>query len=140
MTGQIKIQKKVEQQLREHFIWSYYYKDLTLRHYFKPGGLNLSRSCLDRDSQSQHWQRAGLNSRENLNTFKKLVSTIKISRSRLRNLNFVCTPSSSPKSLNRDREICQDMTFLANLDSLSQSRVSKFYHISWSRFLNFSRF
>jgi hypothetical protein len=98
--------------------------------------------CLDRDSQSRHWQRAGLDSRENLNTFKKLVSTIKIYRLRSRNLDFVSTPPSSPKSLDRDREICRDMTFLANLDSLSRSRsrVSQFYHISRSRFLNLSRF
>jgi hypothetical protein len=44
----------------------------------KPGGLNLSWSCLDWDSQSRHWQRAGLDSWENLNTFRKLVSTIEI--------------------------------------------------------------
>ena len=35
--------------------------------------------CLDRDSQSRHWQRASLDSQENLDTFKKLVSTIEIS-------------------------------------------------------------
>ena len=58
---------------------------------------------------------------------------------RLINLNFVSTPPSSPKSVNRDREICWEMTFLTNLDSLSQSRsrVSQFYHISRSRFLYF---
>jgi hypothetical protein len=57
-------------------------------------------------------------------------------------LDFVSTPPSSPKSLDRDREICRDMKFLANLDSLSRSRsrVSQFYHISRSRFLNLSRF
>ncbi len=106
------------------------------------GGLDLSRSCLDRDSRSRHWQRAGLDSRENLDTFIKLVSTIEISRSRLRNLDFVSTPPSSPKSLDRDREICRDMKFLANLDSLSRSRsrVSQFYHITRSRYLNLSRF
>jgi hypothetical protein len=61
---------------------------------------------------------------------------------RSRNLYFVLTPPSSPKSLDQDWEICPDQKFLANLDSLSQSRswVSQFYHISRSRFLNLSRF
>ncbi len=101
----------------------------------KPGGLNLSWSCLDRDSQSRQ-------EKTDLNTFNILVSTIENSRSRLRNLDFVLTPPSSLKSLDRDWEICRDMTFLANLDSLSwsPSRVSQFYHIYWSRFLNLSRF
>jgi hypothetical protein len=84
----------------------------------------------------------------NLNTGKKQVLAVKkiltISkslsrRSRSRNLNFILTPPSSPKSLDQDREICWDMKFLANLDSLSWSwsRVSQFYQ---SRFLNLSRF
>ncbi len=33
-------------------------------------------------------------------------------QSRSRNLDFVSTPPSSPKSLNRDQEICRDMKFL----------------------------
>ncbi len=79
---------------------------------------------------------------DNLDGFQKLVSTIEISRSRLRNLDFVLTHPKSPKSLDRDREICRDMTFLANLDSFSRSRtrVSQCYHSSRSRFLNLSRF
>ncbi len=87
-------------------------------------------------------KKVSLDGRENLDSFKKLVSTIEISRSRSRYHNFVSTPPSSPKSLDRDREIRRDMTFLANLDSLfrSRSRVSQFYHIYWSRFLNLSRF
>jgi hypothetical protein len=56
---------------------------------------------------------------DNLDGFQKLVLTIKISRSRLRNLDFVSTRPKSPKSLDRDREICRDVTFLANLDSFS---------------------
>ncbi len=62
----------------------------------KHGGLDLSR----------HWKKVGLNSRENLDTFKILVSTIEKSQLRSRNLDFVSTPPSSLKSLNRDREIC----------------------------------
>ncbi len=102
----------------------------------KVGGLDLSRLGLDRDSWSRHWKKVSLDS------FKKLVSAIEISWSRLRNLDFVSTRSKSPKSLNRDQEICRDMPYLANLDNLSQSwsRVSQCYHISWSRFLNLSRF
>jgi hypothetical protein len=48
-----------------------------------------------------------------LDTGKKLVSTIEKSWLRSRNLDFVLTPASSPKSL--------DLRFLANLDSLSRS-------------------
>ncbi len=104
-----------------------------------PGGLDLSRRGLDRDSRSRHRTKVSLDVRENLKSFKKLVSTIKISRSRSKNLDFVLT---RPKSLDQDQEICRDMTFLANLDSLSRSRsrVSQCYHISRSRFLNLSRF
>jgi hypothetical protein len=92
----------------------------------------LSRRGLDQDSRSRHWKKVGLDSRENLDTFKILVSTIEKSRSRSRNLDFVLTPPSSLKSLDRDREICRNMTFLANLNSLSQSRsrVSQFYPIN----------
>ena len=106
----------------------------------KVGGLDLSRRGLDRDSRSRHRKKVSLDGRENLDSLKKLVSTIEISRSRSRNLDFVSTHPKSPKSLDRDREICRDMTFLANLDSLSRSRVSQYYHSSRSRFLNLSRF
>ncbi len=102
----------------------------------------MSRRGLDRDSRSRHRKKVSLDGRENLDSFKKLVSTIEISRSRLRNLDFVSTRPKSPKSLDRDQEICQDMTFLGNLDSFSRSRsrVSQCYHSSRSRFLNLSRF
>ncbi len=63
-----------------------------------PGGLDLSRRGLDRDSRSQHQKKVCLNSRENLDSFKKLVSTIEISRLRSRNLDFVSTrPKKSEK-------------------------------------------
>ena len=102
----------------------------------------MSRRGLDRDSRSRHQKKVSLDGRENLDSFKKLVSTIEISRSRSRYLDFVSTRPKSPKSLDRDREICRDMTFLANLNSLSRSRsrVSQYYHSSRSRFLNLSRF
>jgi hypothetical protein len=101
----------------------------------KLGGLDLSR----------HRKKVSLDVMDNLDGFQKLVSTIEISRSRSRNLDFVSTRPKSPKSLkslDRDREICRDMTFLANLDSFSRSRsrVSQCYHSSRSRFLNLSRF
>ncbi len=81
----------------------------------KPGGLDLSRLCLSRDSWSQHWQKVSLDCWENLDSFKKLVSTIEKSWSS--NLDFVLTPPSSPKSLDRDWEIRQDLKFLVNLNS-----------------------
>ncbi len=52
------------------------------------GGLDLSRSCLDRDSRSRHWQRAGLDSRDFLDSLKnrsrlsRLVSTVQKTKSR----------------------------------------------------------
>jgi hypothetical protein len=44
----------------------------------KLGGLDLSLSCLDRESRYRHFQKVSLGSRENLDTSKKLVSTVKI--------------------------------------------------------------
>ncbi len=84
-----------------------------------------------------------------LDTEKKSVSTARKSRQfqkvslddRDREISILSRHvRKSPKSLDRDREIRRDMTFLANLDSLSRSRVSQCYHISRSRFLNLSRF
>ena len=84
------------------------------------GGLDLSRSCLDRDSWSRHWQRAGLDSRENLDTFKKLVSilsrhhlpvpkvSIEIEKS-VETWNFW---QISTVCLNLDRELVNFITFL----------------------------
>ncbi len=91
---------------------------------------------------SRHRKKVSLDGQENLDSFIKLVSTIEINRLRSRNLDFVSTRPKSPKSLDRDREICRDMTFLANLDIFSQSRsrVSQCYHSYRSRFLNLSRF
>ncbi len=71
----------------------------------KLGGLNLFWSCLDQDSQSRHCQQVFLDDRENLDSFKKLVSMIEKSRSRWRNLNFVSTPPSGPKSLDWDHNL-----------------------------------
>jgi hypothetical protein len=108
----------------------------------KLGGLDLSRRGLDRDSRSRHRKKVSLDVMDNLDGFQKLVSTIEMSRSRSRYLDFVSTRPKSPKSLDWNRKICQDMTFLANLDSFSKSRsrVSQCYHSSRSRFLNLSRF
>ncbi len=82
----------------------------------------MSRRGLDRDSRSRHQKKVSLDGRENLDSFKKLVSTIEISQSRSRNLDFVSTRPKSPKSLDRDQEIRRDLKFLAFLDSLSRSR------------------
>ncbi len=79
---------------------------------YKHGGLDLSRSCLNQDSWSRYRQNVSLDSWENHNSFKKLVSIIDKFWSRLRNLDFVLMLPSSPKSLNQDREICWDLKFL----------------------------
>ncbi len=44
--------------------------------YLTPGGLDLSWRGLHRDSRSRHCQDVSLDARENLNSFKKLVSTM----------------------------------------------------------------
>jgi hypothetical protein len=93
----------------------------------------LSRHGLDRDSRSRRRQRVSLDSRENLDCVKKLVSTIEISRSRSRLLDFVSTTMSRPKSLNRDREIRRDLKFSAFLDSLSRSRPRSAWIFVFSR-------
>ena len=59
---------------------SSYQKVISWVVYYKPGGLDLSRRGLDRDSWSRHCQEVSLDDRENLDSFKKLVSTIKKSR------------------------------------------------------------
>ena len=46
----------------------------------KPGGLDLSQSCLD--LESQRCQRVRLDSRENLDSVKKCVSTVEKSQLR----------------------------------------------------------
>ncbi len=89
----------------------------------KPGGLDLSWSCLDRESWSWHCQRVSLNSWENLDIFKKCVSTIE--KSRLRSM-------SRPKSLDQDREIHQDLKILAFLDSSSRSRSRSGWILAFS--------
>jgi hypothetical protein len=91
----------------------------------------LFRHGLDRDSRSRRRQRVSLDSRENLDSVKKLVSTIEISRSRL--LDFVSTTMSRPKSLDRDQEIHRDLKFLAFLDSLSRSRPRSAWIFVFSR-------
>ncbi len=87
----------------------------------------MSRRGLDRDSRSRHRKKVSLDGRENLDSFKKLVSTIEISRSRLRNLDFVSTRPKSPKSLDRD------LKFSAFLDSLSRSRPRSEWIFAFSR-------
>ncbi len=72
--------------------------------------------CLDRESR--HWQKLSLNSGENLDSFKKLVS-------RSRNLDCLDTTFQSQKSGSRSRNPSRPK-ILVNLESLSrsQSRVS----------------
>ena len=101
---------------------------------FNLGGLDLSRSCLDRDSRSRHWQRAGLDSRENLDTFKKLVLTIEISRFCLD------TTFQSQKSRSRSRNLSRHEIFgksrqFVSILIKSQSILSHF-SIEISQFVN----
>ncbi len=88
-----------------------------------PGGLDLSR----------HRQTVCLDSRENLDIFKKFVSTVEKSWSRSRLLDFVSTSMSRPKSLDRDRKIRRDLKILAFLDSLSWSRSRSAWIFAFSR-------
>jgi hypothetical protein len=94
------------------------------------GGLDLSRSCLDRDSWSRHWQRAGLDSRENLDSFKKFVSTIEISR--------FCLDTTIHFQISRSRlrfiETYRDLPKISII-SRSRSRSSYNFHKSQSRLL-----
>jgi hypothetical protein len=68
------------------------------------GGLDLSQSCLDWESQSQRFQKACLDNRENLNSFKKRVSTIEKSQfccdTTLQSQNEIFLTWSPTKSLN----------------------------------------
>ncbi len=52
---------------------------MKIRNFFKLGVLDLSQSCLDRDSRSRHCQKVSLRSQENHDTFKILRILIKIS-------------------------------------------------------------
>ncbi len=99
----------------------------------KLGGLDLSRSGFDRDSRSRRQKSISLDVMDNLDGFQKLVLTIEKSRSRSRFLDLVSTSMSRPKSLNRDREIHQDLKILAFLDSLSRSRSRSAWIFVFSR-------
>ncbi len=109
------------------------------------GGLNLSRRGLNRDSRSWRHQRVSLDSRENLDSVKKCVSTVQKSWSRSRLLDFVSTSMSRPKSLDQDWEIHRDLKILACLDSLSWSQLRSawifvFSHRDFSIRQDFSSF
>ena len=81
-----------------------------------------------------------------IDTFKKLVSMIdkiwtlkKIWSWQSRSLDFVSTPRFSPKSLDRDQEIYQDMKLLVNLDSfvsisIKSELILSFFSIKISQF------
>jgi hypothetical protein len=89
----------------------------------------LSRRGLDRDSQSRRQKMVSLDGRENLDSFKKLASTIDISRSRSRNLDLVSMSLSKTVVFGRDRDLsrlveifviisdfCGFLDFFLNLD------------------------
>jgi hypothetical protein len=101
--------------------------------------------CLDGESLSRHRQRVRLNSRENLDSIKKCVSTVRKSLSRSRLLNFVSKSISRHKSLNQEREICGDLKISGFLKSLSQSQsrsawIYAFSHQNFSIRQDYSSF
>jgi len=74
---------------------SHYFLSRCFGKKIKPGGLDLSRRGLDRDSRSQHQKKVSLDVMDNLDGFQKLVSTIEMSR-RSRYLDFVSTETEKP--------------------------------------------
>jgi hypothetical protein len=84
------------------------------------GGLGLSRRDLDRDSRSRRRKKVSPWSGKS-RQFQKV------------SLDFVSTPPSSSKSLDRDRETGRDMTFWANLDQFVSISIE-----SWSISSHFS--
>jgi hypothetical protein len=81
----------MQKSCRSKFRFQFHCRPTKIKVKFKGRGLDSSWSCLDRESQSRQYQKACL--------------------------DFVSTPPYKPKSLDRDQEINQDMTFLVNLDS-----------------------
>ncbi len=70
----------------------------------KPGGLDLSRRGLDRDSRSRRQKSISLDVMDNLDSFQKLVSTIEKSRSRSRFLDSVSMRSAKTVLFSRDQD------------------------------------
>ena len=76
------------------------------------GGLDLSQRGLDRDSRSQHQKKVSLDIQENLDSFKKLVSTIEISRFSLDEHSQDSTFWSRSRFFETCRDICDFSGFL----------------------------
>ncbi len=90
------------------------------------GGLNLSRRGLDRDSQSRHQKKVSLDGRENLNSFKKLVSTIEKSR--------FCLDTTIQIQISRSRSrFIQTYRDLPKISIISRSRSRSSYNFHKSR-------
>ncbi len=93
---------------------------------FNLGGLDLSRRGLDRDSRSWHQKKVSLDGRENLDSFKKLVSTIEKSR--------FCLDTTIQIQISRSRlrfiETNQD---LPKISIISRSRLRSSYNFHKSR-------
>ena len=98
--------------------------------FFNLGGLHLSWRGLDRDSRSRHQNKVSLNGRENLDSFKKLVSTIEISQ--------YCLDTTIQIQISRSRlrfiKTYWDLPKISII-SRSRSRSSYNFHKSWSRLL-----
>ena len=100
----------------------------------------MSRRGLDRDSRSRRRQRVSLDSRENLDSVKKLVSTIEISRSRSRSRFRLDNNVQTKKSRSRSRNSSRSEIFGVSRQfvSISTEKCVDFCIFS-SRFLNPSR-
>ena len=84
----------------------------------KPWGSRFVSTWSRSRSRSRRQKSISLDGRENLDSFKKLVSTIEKSRSRSRYLDFVSTSPSRSKYLDRDLDLSR---FTKNLDNFSIS-------------------
>jgi hypothetical protein len=79
----------------------------------------LSRRGLDRDSRSRGFSKVDLDMVDNLDAFQKLVSTIEISRSRLRYLDLVSMSLAKTVLFGRDRDFLRLIeTFVIFVDFL----------------------
>jgi hypothetical protein len=80
-----------------------------------PGGLDLSRRGLDRDSRSRQRKKVSLNGREDLDSFKKLVLTIEISRFCLDTSEKSKKSRSRPRNLSRHDIFSKSRQFVSIL-------------------------
>ncbi len=90
------------------------------------GGLDLSWRGLDRDSWSRHQKKVSLDGQENLDSFKKLVSAIDISR--------FCLDTTIQIQISRSRlRFIETYRDLPKISIISRSRLRSSYNFHKSR-------